>query len=273
MKKSLLIPLSVLFLFFLSAYVGAYTHVLEYRIRLARESIRATAPPFPPEVMNVLAGEYKGLLSDYLLLEAAAFIGANTKPTQEDWEAVALLFKQTMALDPHFKQSYRLFQAVLPWEAEKYDLTIELLEKSKNNRPWDWVPGFFIGFDYFYFLEDNVKASEYLMEASKVPEAPMALATLAARLALKGGQTLTAIAFLRAMYEKEDDEGVKETLRVRIEALIGVWTLEQGISQFTSRFGHPPETLEELLSSGVLKEIPTNPYGNPYTYEDGQIGY
>ena len=75
------------------------------------------------------------------------------------------------------------------------------------------------------------------------------------------------------MYEKEDDEGVKETLRVRVEALIGVWTLEQGISQFTSRFGHPPETLEELVSTGILKEIPTNPYGKPYTYEDGQIGF
>lgn len=273
MKKSLLISLSVLFLFFLSAYVWAHTHVFEYRVTSAQQGIRATAPPFPPEVMNVLAGEYKGLLSDYLLLEAAAFIGADTEPTPEDWEAVALLFRQTMVLDPHFMQSYRLFQAILPWEAEKYDLTIELLEKSKNHRPWDWVPGFFIGFDYYHFLEDNAKASEYLMEASKVPEAPVTLATLAARLSQKGGQTLTAIAFLRAMYEKEDDEGVKETLRVRIEALVGVWTLEQGVSQFIASFGHPPEALEELVSRGILKGIPANPYGKPYTYEDGQISF
>lgn len=273
MKKGLLVSLWGLFFFFLLAYVFAHTHVLEYRAELAQGGIRATAPPLPPEAMKALAGEYKGLIADYLLLEAAAFLGADTRPTQEDWEAVTLLFRQSMALDPHFMQSYRLFQAILPWEAEEYELTIELLKKSKKHRPWDWGPGFFIGFDYFYFLEDNLTASEYLMEASKVPEAPLSLATLGARLAQRGGQTLTAISFLRAMYEKTDEEGVKETLRERIGALAGVLILERGISQFISVFGHPPETLAELVSRGILKEIPLNPYNRPYTYEDGQIGF
>ena len=75
------------------------------------------------------------------------------------------------------------------------------------------------------------------------------------------------------MYEKTDEEGVKETLRERIGALAGVLILERGISQFISVFDHPPETLAELVSRGILKEIPLNPYNRPYTYEDGQIGF
>lgn len=273
MKKDLFIPLLVLLLSFLSAYLLAYTHVLEYRARLAEKGIHATAPQLPPEVIKILAGEFKGIVADYLLIEAAAFAGADTKATQEDWEAMALLFKQAMALDPYFKQSYYLFQTVLPWQAKKYDLTIELLEKSKKHRPWDWIPGFFIGFDYFFFLKDNLTASKYLMEASKVPDAPIILATLASRLAQKARHTRTAISFLKTMHEKTENEEIKEILKERIEALVGVLILEKGISRFTSRFGRPPDTLEELVSRGILKEIPQNPYKKPYTYENGQIGF
>jgi len=78
---------------------------------------------------------------------------------------------------------------------------------------------------------------------------------------------------LKTMYEKTDNEDAKNQVELRIKALYGVLVLEQGISQFTSRFGRPPDTLEELVSRGILKEIPKNPYKKPYTYENGQIGF
>jgi hypothetical protein len=266
--------LSISIILFLALYSAAKTNVSQYRMKLVQAGgIRATAPQLPPDVVKVLAGEFKGIFSDYLLMEAAAFIGGNKNPTPEDWESMALLFKQTLALDPHFKQSYYLMQNTLPWQTQKYDLTIELLGKSKNNRPWDWLPGFYIGFDYFYFLKDDLKASEHLMEASKVPGAPVLLANLAARLAQKAGRTYSAIVFLRAMYEKTDDENIKKDLETRIRALAGVLILENGIEQFTARFSRPPDILDDLVSKGILKEIPHNPYNKPYTYQNGQINF
>ena len=274
MKKNFSFFLSLLFVFFLAAYLAAKTQVSRYRMELLKKGgIHATAPQLPPQVIYALAGEFRGLCADYLLMEAAAFIGADTDATPEDWEAVALLFKQSMALDPHFKQTYHLLQTVLPWRAQKYDLTIELLEQAKNGRPWDWIPGFFIGFDYFYFLKDNLKASESLMEASRVPNASPFLATLASRLAQKAGRTYNALIFLKALYEKTDDKSTKELLETRIRALAGVLILENGIEHFTSRFGRPPESLEELVAKGVLQELPRNPYKKPYLYKDGQIDF
>ena len=272
MKKGLNLTLSVLFLFFLSAYLFSHKTFLEYRADPTKP-LRAIAPPFSPEVMAALAGEFKGIVADYLLLEAAAFIGSNIEPTPEDWEAISLLFKQTMALDPHFRQSYYLVQSTLPWEAEEYDLAIELLRKSKQHRPWDWVPGFFIGFAYFYFLKDNLRASKYLMGASRVPDAPIGLATFAARLAQKAGQTQTAIAFLRAMYEKTDDQDIRRTLEERIKAHTGVLILEKGVEEFNKRFGRPPNVLEELVTRRILEKLPQNPYNKLYTYENGLIGF
>ena len=274
MKKKSFILLMLLFFSFLSIYASAYVHLFHNRTGPAAEQgMHATALQLPPVLMKIFAGEFKGLVADYLLLEAAAFLGGDTKATEEDWEAIGLLFKQTMALDPHFKQSYYMLQSVLPWQAGKCDLAIELLEKSKKHRPWDWLPGFFIGFDYFYFLNDNLKASEYLMEASEIEGSPIILATMGARLAQKAGSTRNAIVFLKAMHKKTDDEEIREILKERINVLEGVFILERGVARFRSRFGHSPNTLDELLSKGILKKIPHNPYTGYYTYENGQIGF
>lgn len=271
MKKGLIIPLALLFSFFLSAYLCARTKIYEHQADVT--GVHATASQLPPEVIRALAGEFKGIVADYLLLEASTVIGAQNKPTPEDWDAITRLFKQSMALDPHFRQTYYLIQATLPWETEQYDLAIELLNISKEHRPWDWVPGFFIGFDYFYFLKDNATASKYLMEASEVPDAPILLATFGARLAQKAGQTQTSIAFLKSMYENTDDEEIKKTIGERINAHIGVLVLEKGIEQFKEKFGRLPNRLEELVTEGILKQLPQNPYGKTYAYEEGQIGF
>jgi len=144
---------------------------------------------------------------------------------------------------------------------------------SRDNRRWDWVPGFFIGFNYFYFIKDNLEASRQLMEASKVPNAPLALATLASRLAAKSGQTLTAIVFLRAMLEKTEDEDKRKELELRIEALKGVLTLEQALERYRSAFGNEAQSLEELVTSGIIAELPINPYERPFELREGVISF
>lgn len=256
--------------------LGAYlagTHMLHGQRDLRRSDLRAVAPPFPPQVMKVIAGEFKGLVSDALLIDAAAFLGSNKKPTDEDYESLIRLFRHVLALDPCFKQAYYLVQASLSWEGKRYDTANELLGISRDARWWDWVPGFFIGFNCFYFLKDNPAASRHLMEASKVPNAPLALATLASRLAAKSGKTLTAIVFLKAMLEKTEDEDKRKELELRIEALSGVLLLERAIERYRSAFGKDPDTLDALVSSNILPELPTNPYGRPFELKDGVVNF
>ena len=226
-----------------------------------------------PTLLEIAAGEFKGLLADYLLLKGSTFLGGRFETTESDWEAVHILFRQSLALDPYCFQTCYYIQAFLPWKGGMAREAIELLEISRKHRSWDWNPGYFIGFDYFYFLDDNLSASKYLMEASRLPRAPSLLYLLGSRLAQKGGQTETAIVFLKSMYDKSDDEQTREIIAQRIEALAGVFILEKGISQFTLRFGHPPKNLQELVHTEILEELPKNPYKMPYTYENGQIGF
>lgn len=248
-------------------------HNVNQRLDNSPPPQRVEASIFPPAFLKVAAGEFKGLMADYLLLKGVSFLGGRHETTESDRKAIYTLFRQSLALDPYFLQTCYFTQAYLAWYGEKYREAIELLKISKNHRTWDWQPGFFIGFDYYYFLNDPLKASKYLMEASKKPGASPFLATLAARLSQKGGQTETAIAFLKSMRLQTKDEQVREQLNKRIKALEGVKIIEKGIAQYKEKFNHPPQSLEDLVTSGILSELPENPYGGRFVLADGGIEF
>jgi hypothetical protein len=247
-------------------HVNAIRSDYSYRLQVA-------ATPIPVELLKALACEFKGLMADYYLMEAASFVGGNTIPTEKQWNAVARLLEQSSVLDPYFRQTYILAQGVLPWGGKKYKETLALLERSKKHRYWDWEPGFYKGFDYFYFLKDNLTASKELMEASQKPDAPILIATLASRLASEVGQTQAAIVFLNTMLANTEDEDIRKTLEKRVLALKGVLILQRAIDRFQDKLGRLPATLNELVDEFILPAIPFNPYERSYSYRDGKVIY
>lgn len=265
MKKGSIILLTLSFLFFLSAYLCARTKIYDHRTDVAE--IHANASQLSPKVIRILAGEFKGIMANYLLLEAATVIGAHNKLNAEDYKAISRLFQQSMVLDPYFKQTYSLIQATLPWEAKMPEKAIELLKISSRHRSWDWLPDFYIGFDYFYHLNDNLNGSKYLMEASKKPGTSPLLGLLGARLSQKSGQTKAGIVFLKTMYKNEENEDTKKQIKQRLNALKGVLILEEAIEKFTLRFDRSPKKLDELITSKILSTIPENPYYDTYYYD------
>ncbi len=230
-----------------------------------------------PEVLEIAGGEFRFLLADYMLLKASVYLGGRWTTPESSKRAVAALFRQSANLDPWFFQTCYLTQGYLPWWGdEMLKDGLEILEIFKEHRDWDWEPGYYIGFDYFYFLKDNLTASKYLMEASEKPGAGNFLGLLGARLAQRGGQTKASIAFLQSMAENTKNEKAKEEINRRIMALKGILKLEKAIVKFKSMFfNHPPDTLEQLVESGILEELPVNSARKDgrYLYEDGKIDF
>lgn len=246
-----------------------------YQVQSMRGSIKyknqIDAPLLPNSAMKIIAGEFKGAMADFLLLEISAFLDAGMEKNDQDWERVSFHLSQAMVLDPYFSQTYRTVQAFLPWKG-KVKAANEMLEIAKQHLPWDWYPGFYIGFNYFNELKDYPKASKYLLEASKIEGAPALLATLGARLAQKSGQTITAIAFLKTMLKNPDyDEDAKKMITMRLQVLEGVLVLERAIKTYENKFGRPIERLEDLVTSGILQQLPTHGEAGYYQYEDGRV--
>ncbi len=253
-------------------YGYSFQKVHDYLDKLP-SSERAEAFILSPAFLEIAAGEFKGLMADYLLLKGASFLGGRWETTDSDMAAIYTLFKQSLTLDPYFLQTCFLTQAFLAWRGNKAKEAIELLDISNNHRDWDWNPGFYIGFDYYYFLNENLMASKYLMEASKKPGATPLLAMLAARLSQKGGQTEAAIAFMKSMRFQTDEDLIKKQIDMRIKALEGVRIIEKGILRFKLKFNQSPKTIDDLLTAGVLSELPENPYKKPFLLEDGVIEF
>jgi hypothetical protein len=139
-----------------------------------------------------------------------------------------------------------------------------ILSKGSRYRDWDWMLPFFIGFNDFFFLQNDKEASEYLMEASRRPGGDPMLASIAARLAYKEKRTETAIYFLEEIAKKTEDRGLKKYYEKRIRALRSILFLDNAVSEFKSRFHRIPTTLDELVSRNIINQVPKDPYGGTY---------
>jgi len=232
----------------------------------------------PSPILKITALEFDGLASDFLFLQALVFEGSTferkERPRVKEWEYRWMYntLSASTDLDPYFFDPYYFGNANLTWEGNLIRETNTMLDKGSRFRDWDWMLLFYIGFNNFYFLQENDKASEYLMEASKRPNSPSLLPTLAARLAYKAKKTENAIIFLDEILKKTEDEAIKKAYEKRLNALKGILFLERATAAYQDRFKRPPEKIDVLIAKGVINEIPQDPYGGEfYIDKDGSI--
>jgi tetratricopeptide (TPR) repeat protein len=259
---------------------SALNVITAYGLKAERRGLkniyRLNVVPVPPGILKLAAGEFKGMAANLLLLQAAAFIGSNPEPTQEDYKKLALTLEQSLTLDPHFQQTYLYVQAFLPWQARMPEKAIELLDVAAKHRPWDWRPGYYIGFDSYFFLKDFDRASRSFLEAAKVPQAPVLLPLLGARFSVKKGRTESALRLLESMVKDPTvAENDNREITQRIEALKGVLLLQSALASHQEREGKLPESLTELVEKGIIEKMPPNPYGTEYVLdkETGEVHF
>lgn len=244
----------------------------ELQIERTRQPLMTTytAPKsgFPVEMRQIMAGEFKGLTADYLLLEIGSFIGSNIKGTRQDWQNIYFALKHALALDPYFQQTYLYAQGNLPWDAKMYEETNELLDISRRHRPWDWRPGFYMGFNYYYFLSDYAKASDIFLKTAKIKNSPALIPILGARFAHKAQHSETAVALLEGMLTDPGLDDFKRTeIQKRIQALRGSLILEKALARHKQTFGDYPSRLETLVDRQLITSMPVNPYGTNYRFD------
>ncbi len=229
----------------------------------------------PAPVLKISALEFDSLASDFLYLKALIFIGSTYerpgKSKVKDWEMKWLysMFDVATDLDPYFLDPYLLANSNLTWGAGMIQEANTLLQKGARYRDWDWTLPFFMGFNYFYFLQENDKASEYLMEASRRPGASPMYAELAAKLAFKSQRTETAIFFMEELLNKTDDIIFIKEYETRLELLRNMLLLENAVNAYKKKSGRIPRHLDDLIKKGIIQTIPKDPYGGEF-YIDPQ---
>lgn len=230
----------------------------------------------PPFVVKLLSLEYRSIAADLHFVRASQFYGGKVdsleKATKNDWIWLYSNLWIATELDPFFEDPYYLGNALLTWDAGMYNEANKLLQKGMDAREWDWYIPFAIGFNKFYFLNENKEAADYLLKANERPGAWPYLPNLAARLYNKEGRTEAAVAFLINFWKNEKNEKMKKDYEIRIDALRKILFLEKAVAGLKDKTGALPHNLEELISKGIIKEIPKDPYGGVFYLEkDGSI--
>ena len=283
-KRPLTIQIAV-GLVLVSLYVASYSALLHYRQDSERDAHSGSGIwDLPPLALLFLAGEFKGMLANYLTLEAGAQLGTELRrksdggfevvPKEYNWPSIHRIFTSSQVLDPSFAQTYIVARGWLPWEpANMVAETQEILKIADLNRPWDWQPAHAIGFNTYYFLKQPGEAGKIFLQAAQKPNAPSFLSVLGARLAQKGGQTESAIVMMKSMLaDKDPEEPGYNNMVDRLHALEGVLVIEQAAKKYEKDLGHKALSLEELIYSDILKALPPNPYGLEYCMDsEGNI--
>ncbi|MBN1141268.1 MAG: hypothetical protein JXB25_05675 [Deltaproteobacteria bacterium] len=261
-----------LFVLILIVFVGAGVHVgLSRKVWENRQEVRRTTQTgyvFPSQFARILALGHKGLYADYLFLNTLTFFGERQmyreNLTKEDWDYLVAGLDTVTDLDPYFLDPYVLGASLLTWDIRRFDDANRLLEKGTRHRTWDWRLPYYLGFNHFYFLKDYNKGAEYLMEASRRPQSPSFLPTLAARLSYYGDQARTGILFLMALISQTKDERLRNSLLIRKQALEGAALIEERIERFRKERGRAPGDINELLKEGYIEQLPEEPYGGKW---------
>jgi tetratricopeptide (TPR) repeat protein len=184
--------------------------------------------------------------------------------------------KLVTELDENATHAFEFCGTLLSWMAQEPERSNEILTHAIQSHPETWRFRYLRGFNYWYFLSRKDLAKEDFKIASKLPNAPRILASLATRLMIAEDDPQTAIAFLRDLIENTRDENVKQALGEKLKrAFISrdKRILAKAVGIFDQMFGRKPFSLSELVEKGIINRLPVEPFGGEYLFdrETGEI--
>jgi len=134
-----------------------------------------------------------------------------------DWIYHALDVVTT--LDPKFAYAYQFGGVNLGAVGKKFEKSNALLMKGLRETPDVWQIPFYLGFNYFFYLNDFQTAADYMAKASLLPGHPAYLPQLTSRLYAQAGRKEAAVQFLEQMIQQTEDDKVKEALQERVKQI------------------------------------------------------
>ncbi|RTL56422.1 MAG: hypothetical protein EKK46_04210 [Rhodocyclaceae bacterium] len=194
-----------------------------------------------------------------------SLLNPNPDDSQEHFSAQAKVQEDVAWLNPRHEDNYYLAAAMLSSSGHAR-VAEEILQKAADSRPFDSLAPFFLGFDYYHYDHDPILGARWLyVAASRAGEQNrISFSRIAARWAEKGQDTAAALAMVRVMRDQARGGGLKRYLDARIQRLEGLRALEEAAHRYAERVGTPAQNMDQLVRSGDLASLPTDPLGLGY---------
>jgi len=187
--------------------------------------------------------------------------------SKEDWSKLIQNLYVVHKLDPYYFDPYYLEAAYISWMVKGDRKLIERINSNLIyglNHLKDWRIPFFLGFNYFYFLDNKVLGAKYLKLAAQMKGSPYYIKLLVPRLYAESGKIDMAIAVVKEELANAKSEALRNQLKRRLKALEYIKYLNLVLQRFKNTFGYCPKDVSELKKVGFLTKIPDDPYGGKF---------
>ena len=209
---------------------------------------------------------YHNLGADILWFQLLQVLGKK-RNTADEYEWIYHVLDVITTLDPQYDYAYQVGGVVLTNLANRVDLSNKLLEKGFKENPTVWNLPFLLGYNHYFILGNAPQAAEYIAAAARLEGGPAYLPGLASRMFAEANNPDTALQFLEALWRQTKDPEMREVLEVRAKEVMierDIRLLESAVERYRSIKGRIPSKLNELALSGIIEQIPEEPFGGSY---------
>ena len=232
-------------------------------------------PTYPSTIaIEMMSLGNRELASALIFYNAQFYFGEKYAWRREspEYQRLFVALDRATDLDPRNMDCYYFAQGLFSDITPAIPVLNRLLEKGMRYRPQDWYLPFFISANYYFQLKDPIKAAEYLQKAAAINPNNTQFVSLSARMLYQGNQTQAAITYLEAFIKETNNPAVRKKLLLRLRALTAIHLLDNAVADFTKKEGRPPRSLNEVVTLGLIKKIPQDPYGGTfYLDETGKV--
>lgn len=252
----------------LAAVVAGYVYSTPRVKSLPRQkAVEEINVAVSPPIQLVLSGGDSFLAANLAVFRATIVAVQYLDPVY--YPTLAKVQKDASMLNPAQEDNYYIGQGILPWIGE-HPTAISILHRATVARPHDFMPPYFLGFDYMYFETKFEKAGHYYRLAADRVEGKNRdiLLNHAAKFMEKGDDPANAIQFINGLVKATRNQGLQQFLRARIVRLEKLIILREAAAKYQKKYQRPPARLNELVDSGILPFLPVDPFGVGYRLDE-----
>lgn len=234
-------------------------------------SSQTLEPGIPLLALRATSGYLLQFQAERLLVKVLAFMGSKNPEREPVYgKTLATYFERITRLHPKLYDGYYVAQAYLPWFGPTYVAqTNAMLHKATQELPDRWEFHYFLGFNAFYFQNNNRLAAEHLRTATSLG-GPVFLTHLAAKLSAQEGLIRSGLIWLVDLIRHEENESIRKILSKEAMNYRRALAVQQALSQYQKNHGKAPDTLSELVPD-FLPSIPKLDQPFSLQYEAGKL--
>lgn len=205
--------------------------------------------------------------SDMIWISTIQYFGDNTR---KEYPKLLDYLSTVVSLDPLFSRAYSFGLLNLPGEGN-IDQAIFLGQTGLDRSVTDWEVPYYLATTYHIFKRDQQAAAKYLQIAADTKGAPSNISYIAANYGSSGDDRNKTILIWQGIYENSNDLDAKDKAEKYLSHFLIMNILDDAAIKYFGKTGNFPKTPDELLFLNILREIPSDPLGFKFIFnEKGQ---